>query len=179
MATNLEFIKSVVPTETASLSIDEIFTDKYDVYCIVLRGLQGINTTAARYKFRFIDNSGSVISASEYDYASLDMRAGTSFSERKGTNSADMDVYWVTDGEAGAEGNAILYVYNPNDSSSYTFIQGQSSSYSNETNGQGIKFIGVHKSTETIRGFNMVEFSNNASFALKAGVGAVTVYGVK
>ena len=173
---NLEFIKSVTANNSNSLSIDEVFTTDYDVYYISLQGFDQDSTTAARWYYRFLDSTGTVITASEYDYAGLDMRSGTAFAERRGTNATGMDLYFVTDNGTGYGGTGGVYVYNPADTGSYTFLTAQTSSYANDTNLLGTKAIGVHKVAEAIRGFNITEFSGGA-FNLQNG--KMSVYGVK
>jgi len=175
MAGSLEFIKSVTANNANSLSIDEVFTTDYDVYYISLQGFDQNNTTAARYVYRFLDSTGTIITASEYDYAGLDMRSGTAFAERKGTNATSMDLYFIMDNGTGYGGTGGVYVYNPADTGSYTFLTAQTSAYSNDTNLLGTKAIGVHKVAEAIRGFNITEFSGGA-FTIDNG--KMSVYGL-
>jgi hypothetical protein len=175
MATNLQFIKSVTANNSNSLSIDEVFTTDYDVYYISLHGFDQDSTTDARWYYRFLDSTGTVLTGA-YDYAGLDMRSGSPIAERRGTNAVGMDLYFVTDNGTGYGGTSGVYVYNPADTGSYTFLTAQSSSFASTTNLLGVKGIGVHKVTEAIRGFNISEFSGGA-FNLQNG--KMTVYGVK
>jgi hypothetical protein len=175
MATNLQFIKSVTANNSTSLSIDEVFTTDYDVYYISLQGFDDDNVVASRWYYRFLDSTGTVITASEYDYAGLDMRSGTAFAERRGTNAIGMDLYFVTDSGTGYAGTGGIYVFNPADTGSYTFLTAQTSSFSDETNLLGTKAVGVHKVAEAIRGFNISVFSGVHNLQN----GKMSVYGVK
>lgn len=173
MATNLQFINSFEVTDsTSAFSCDNVFSDKYDVYNIIASGITLVGTTQTNLDMRLIDNSGSVISASEYDFASLNMNANTSFSEGKYTSgSLWNNVFGKDDGVEGS--SASIYISNPYDSSSYTFMQSQASG-DNGTALVGFKSIGVHKVAETIRGFQLLETATRPF-----DEGKISVYGVK
>lgn len=173
MATNLEFIDSFeVTSSTSAFSCDNVFSDKYDVYNIVASGICLVGTTQTNLDMRLIDNSGSVISATEYDFASLVLNANTSFSEGKYINgSLWNNVFGKDDGVEGS--SASIYIFNPYDSSSYTFMQSQASG-DNGTALVGYKNIGVHKVAETIRGFQLLETATRPF-----DEGKISVYGVK
>ena len=64
-----------------------------------------------------------------------------------------------------------MYVYNPSNSSRYTYVTGTSSSTVG-TVYYGVKGTGVHKSTETLRGINF-----HTTTYWKSG--KVLIYGVK
>ena len=171
MATNLEFINSFEVTGTVqSLDCDNIFSDKYDVYYLTVALKESSAGNDQWIRMRLIDNSGSVITASEYAYAQLNLISNTSFNEsRSGGTTA---ILYGGIGYSDDTGNGgSLYVYNPNDSSSYTFLQAQSGSTVGGTL-YGGKGISVHKSAETIRGIN---FHTTAYW----GSGKISVYGVK
>jgi len=170
MATNLQFIKSVSATDINEFLITDIFSDAYDVYKIVINK---IDTTVQTYNWiRFLDSSGNSISDSEYDRAYLQMTSYQAFQEGKSTGlNAIKDVDSSGTNQSDGIGN-VMYIFNPYDSSSYTFLLGQSS-------GQlssgliGIKIIGVHKSAEQITGINYKRGSGNFDNV------TVSVYGVK
>ena len=70
----------------------------------------------------------------------------------------------------------VNYVYNPYDSSSFTFMQGQGAGGYDTSNNRfrGAKQIGVHKSAEQITGIHFL--SSNGSYNFDA---TISVYGVK
>ena len=126
---------------------------------------------AENIDIRLLDSSGSSISASEYDSANLVLRYGSSFTELRET-SATQFTYgagYVIDSNVGS-GGLIAYIYNPYDSSSYTFLQHQQA---NSTGHSGQKYIGVHKSAEQISGIQIRVDSGTIE-----RLGA-SVYGVK
>jgi hypothetical protein len=70
--------------------------------------------------------------------------------------------------------NLGFYVFNPYDSSSYTFTTSQMAG-NNSAGFYGHKGIGVHKSAETIRGLQLYESNVARTF----GGGQINIYGVK
>tara|TARA_R100001163_G_C5042874_1_gene180690 strand:+ start:383 stop:895 length:513 start_codon:yes stop_codon:yes gene_type:complete len=170
MATSLQFIKSASGTDVASLSITG-FTSQYNVYAIHIPKLiqNGNNDIRAR----FVDNSGSVISDSEYDFASMVMNSHSSFSEGQDTSATSIDSLGVNDqNETYGIGNTT-YIFNPADSSSYTFLLSQNAGMRDIGKLRSYKLIGVHKVEETITGFNIFgESGGNIS-------ATIVLYGVK
>jgi hypothetical protein len=174
MAGSLEFIKSANTTSNvSSLSVTDCFSDKYDVYKVILE-VNEVSSESA-LDTRLIDSGGSVISATEYDTATLSME-GTTFYQYKNVNSNKWQYTGFFEGSVG--GFFVAYIFNPNDSSSYTFITMQNATH--WINGStpeliGRKYIGVHKVAEQITGINIFE-SLGASTITNA---KINVFGVK
>ena len=166
MATNLEFIKSASGTSVSSLEITNCFSDKYDVYTVVGRG--DLSTTNSYILLRFLDSGGSEVTALNYDYANLVMESYTTFGESRATNVNNIQriAYSHNGNDFGFEIN----IYNPYDSSSYSFCQWQSGGRSS-LGLVGIKSIGVLKQTATMSGIKIY----NPTFTDIN----VSVYGVK
>jgi len=174
MATNLQFIKEVsISASTSSTSVDNVFSSDYDVYCIVCRGFSTVGTSGTFLGVRFIDNSGNVVTDAEYDWADLEMRSDASFSDDNDEGATFMRLQGGFDQEPETTG-AVIYVYNPSDSGSYTFITTQSGGITGGYN-RGGKGIGVHKTAETIRGFAIIETVASRPY----DSGNISVYGVK
>ena len=169
MATNLQFIKSASGTSVTSLEITNCFTDKYDVYAFAITKVDA--TSDGNMDLRFIDSGGSVISDAEYDYANLQLLSYSSFSEGRGTGSTNINDIMRRDTDTEKNGGGFHYIFNPNDSSSYTFYQGQSGGAVASSGLIGTKAIGVHKVAEQITGFQLY----GATFDTLE----VVVYGVK
>jgi len=174
MATNLQFIKEVsISASTSSTSVDNVFSSDYDVYCIVCRGFSTVGTSGTFLGVRFIDNSGNVVTDAEYDWADLELRSDAGFSDDNDEGATFMRLQGAFDQKPESTG-AVIYVYNPSDSGSYTFITTQSSG-STGGNGRGGKGIGVHKTAETVRGFAIIETVASRPY----DSGNISVYGVK
>ena len=79
MATELQFIKSASATSVTAIQITDCFSADYDVYKVVI---DSDNASNADLYTRVINDSGTVISTgSKYDFASLELNAGSSFGE--------------------------------------------------------------------------------------------------
>ena len=178
MATNLQFINSTsVSAGVTTVNVDNVFSDNYDVYyCQVLGLFHDTDVSNGVEGIRLIDSGGSVISASEYDYAVLVMKASASFTDTtRATGATFLNMNTFTDQLSDSGGaNLGFYVFNPYDSSSYTFTKSQMAG-KNSGDFYGHKAIGVHKSAETIRGFQLYESNGARTF----GGGTINVYGVK
>lgn len=173
MAGNLEFIKSETGTSVSSLDVNDCFSSDYDVYMISISKLNGLQASGNRLlQMRFIDTVPSVISGSEYDWADYNLRSYDAFTENKATSDTEIERILIY-GSGDVEGGATIYIYNPYDSSSYTFAQWQASGLIEATDrGYGMKGIGVHKQAEQITGVNF--FPNADTIDL-----TVSIYGVK
>jgi len=172
MATNLQFIKSASGTSVSSLSVTDCFNADYDVYFVEVS--KSLNTVETNLDIRFIDSGGSVIADSEYDYATLQLNSNTSFGERRSTGNTIISRLVIFGGdEQKTGGTGYAYVYNPYDSSSYTFTQGASQSIQGTTF-VGDKQIGVHKSAEQITGIALIPSNGGGTTTL-----TINVYGVR
>jgi len=174
MATNLQFIhEENIYDSTSSTSVDNVFTASYDVYMITCNNFSTVGTDGTFLGVRFIDNSGSVVTGAEYDWADLELRSDAGFSDDNDEGATFMRLQGAFDQKPESTG-AVIYVYNPSDSGSYTFITTQSSG-STGGNGRGGKGIGVHKTAETVRGFAIIETVGSRPY----DSGEIRVYGVK
>jgi hypothetical protein len=175
MATNLQFIKETTTTvdRQTVVSLTDCFTTQYDVYAIIVNA-QTYNATAQQLDVRLIDNGGNVISDSEYDYAFLQLRSNASFNEVSATGQTNWDRPFNTSDFPPETNQGIMYLFNPADSSSFTFATSQGASMNGSGSLRGAKFIGVHKSAEQITGISIFMGSDSI------GVGtSIKVYGVK
>ena len=172
MSGSLELISSqTISASTSSIDFDNVFSAKYDVYKIINSKLSTVAALNGSTDTRLLDSTGTVISASEYDYAQLVLRTDSAFGERKATGATSLSQFFGgTDNHPESMG-AVAYVFNPFDSSSYTFFTSQVS-YAVASVYRGFKNIGVHKSAESCRGFRIFTSQN-------VDEGVITVYGVK
>ena len=172
MATNLQFIKSVSSTASVtSVDITDCFNANYDVYMLSFADVDLAGAGDENINIRLLDSGGSPISQNEYDYADLILRYGSSFTEVRDTGQAEW-VYgggYVSAANVGS-GGLIAYIYNPYDSSSYTFLQHQQA---NTAGHSGQKYIGVHKSAEQITGIRIYVDSGTIERL------SASIYGVK
>ena len=168
MATNLEFIKSEsISTNTTAFDITNCFGVGYDVYYLAF---QNFNSTSGgnTIKIRFLDSSNNPITASEYDWAYLNLNSASSFVETKAVNQNIINFGTTTD--ANAFMNTSAYIFNPDDTNSYTFLTSQGA---NGHNLEGRKQISVLTQESVIKGIRVDSGSTNMS------EGTLSVYGVK
>jgi len=168
MATNLEFITNVKGLDNVtSVTVDNVFSDKYDVYFVThLTGQSSVGYVS----MSLLDSAGSEVTTTTYDKAHLSMPANQSFSERRTVNNNKWErVNYTYQNAIG--GTTSYYIFNPYNSSSYTFMTFQNGFESVGTL-YGLKGIGVETASATRRGFKI---SATANFS-----GAdISVYGVK
>jgi len=168
MATNLQFIKSATASGGVStLDISNCFSAKYDVYELFI---PKVDTASNFYpSFRFLKASdGTADTTANYDSAAL-LLGATGFGEIRYTNQTSIINSFGFASTNDANNFGRVTIYNPFDSSSYTFINGQSVFvYSNL---EGGKTIAVHKVAQSNSGIQLL-FSNMTE--VKA-----SIYGVK
>ena len=171
MATNLEFINSINSTTTVStVSFDNIFSSQYDNYYLTVTGFEP--AIQEELGFRLINSSGSALSGSNYDSASYTLQTSGSFSEVRDVNQDK----WKYGGHALASSNTgvgvSMFIYNPFDSSSYTFAVLQSTQGHNQYIGRRVTY--AYKVAESTRG---LVFTNNGNYNMD--ILKASIYGVK
>ena len=173
---NLEFINSTtVSSGVTTVDVDNVFSANYDVYFVQFVGIyQSTNVSNGIEGLRLIDNAGSVITASEYGYANLNMPSGSAFAENRFATRDFIFFGMYADQLSDGQANASMYIFNPYNSSSFTFLISQANG-KNSSDFYGAKTIGVHQVAETIRGFQLYESDGTRTF----GGGTINVYGVK
>jgi len=173
----LQFIhKETISGSTSTTNVTSCFTSDYDVYKIYSTGISTAGTDYVDLNMRLIDSGGSVISDNEYNYEKLNMLTWTSFTETSSENqSSFLRAFSESTDQAPESQGGEITVYNPNSSSSYTFITYANSQKYGGSYMTGLKGIGVHTVAETITGFQLLE--SNGSRPYSSGV--ILVYGVK
>jgi len=170
---NLRLInETTVSSGVATVNITDVFSSDYDIYKIV--STANILNADKDIYMRYINSSGSIVSASNYDTATLTMKGHSSYSETPSTkvNINYGGLFNLTSGNE--SGGAVEYVFNPTDTSSYTFGINQSiGMYSTGT--YGTKGIRVLKQTNSITGIHLYNGESTDNF----GGGTVKIYGLR
>ena len=171
MASNLQFITSSSGSNVSSHSIENCFSAKYDIYKVIIDTLEFASADGA---FRFINSSG-VVSSSNYDDAVHLQRSYGDFADNRNTSATSLGSIGFYDPASGVnqgKGNAtVIDIYNPFDSSSYTFATWQNAGVSSI--GTPVrKGIGLLKVAESHTGINFT--ASSTVIAVKANI-----YGVK
>jgi len=153
----LRLINETKATSVSSLTINNIFSADFDIYQLTIGN---DNTTNNVMKLRLVNSSGSAISSSSYDYANLELNASTTFGEDKNTNVTEFRGLYEA-----LEGNyAIVWLFNPYSSSSYSFMLQQSQSFYTTAYPRGGKGIGVLKTTASTTGINIFQTGSAFSY---------------
>ena len=160
---NLRLLNETTATSVSTMSVTDVFTTDFDIYKI---SLHSSSATEKEDHIQFINSSGSVISSSNYDYAQLFLRSYSSFSEVR--NTSDTKLRLITGSEDNFGGNAVIYVFNPTNTSSYTFILSQMSRGYDYANNNNFSFnsnknVGVLKQTNLIAGFHIYNSAGTSS----------------
>jgi len=171
---NLRLINQTeITSSVESINITTVFSADFDIYKITITDISTTGTDPTGLDLRFINSSGSVITASNYDDAFLAMKSEASFTEFKETNANSFDNFFGIPEQSPENANSIAYIFNPYLSSSYTF--GISQSSSKTINGfRGYKNIGVLKQTASMSGFQVL---STESRALNSGF--IRTYGLR
>ena len=160
---NLRLINETEITSAVNgISITDVFSSDFDIYKITFNDLTN-DTSNANVVLRFINSSGSIVTASNYDWAFIDMGGGISFGEYRGTNSSSLgntDAWVVGTAVDPNSSSAIMYVYNPFSSSSYSFANLQSSGVIATNQSRTRKAVGVLKQTASMTGYQIFPTSS-------------------
>ena len=173
---NLRLINETeVASGVTTVNITDLFSSDFDIYQIEFAGIyQSTNVSNGIEGLRFVNSAGSVISASEYSYANLNMPSGSAFAENRYTTRDFIFFNLYADQLSDGQANASMYVFNPNNSSSYTFLLSQANG-KNSSDFYSGKTIGVHKVTTEIKGIQLYESDGTRTF----GGGTIRTYGLR
>ena len=167
---NLELITTASVSSASAITVDNVFTSKYDTYVIQMNVWDTQDVVSSL--LRFIDSSGNEESGSSYQWANHVLRAGGSLLEERSTSSTRVQNFsYNTTSDVGM-GNTII-VYNPFSSTSFTYLTYETLAVVINSYGEGRKSIAVLKLQESMRGFKMFPDSGNVD------TGKLAVYGVK
>jgi len=150
---NLRLINETTASSVSTFQATDIFSTDYDIYKLEINNLD--LATAGYLRAKFINSSGSVIASSSYDWAFLDMVTYASpYTQQRNTGDTNMAVAYGGNTATADAGGFIIYVFNPMNSSSYTFTLSQSSTMA----ASGLvasKGIAVLKQTSAIAGIEL------------------------
>jgi len=172
---NLRLInETTVSSGVATVSIEDVFSSDYDIYKIVSTAHISHSDGKDIY-MRYLNSAGEIITASNYDTGTVMMRTADPFLERPSSRS-DIDYggyFNLTIGNNG--GGAVEYVFNPTNTSTYTFGINQSMGMYGSSGGYGTKTIRVLQQTTSITGIHLYNGESSDNF----GGGTVKIYGLR
>lgn len=171
---NLEFIKSFESsTDTSSKNITDMFVAPYEKFVVIIKEMQ--TSASGRYaEFRFIDNTDTVKTDANYDYAFRQHPSYTSFHDRYAVNQQQGRGLVIDPQTLAESGGVQCTVLNPLDSGKYTSILFQGA-YTNTGGGfESLKGVCTYTTLNVITGMSFFFSSSSNIDGLN-----VSVYGVK
>jgi len=154
-----------------TFSATDVFSTDFDIYKITINNLSHNSGTPAQISYRFINSAGSIVTSSQYDSATLQMKSNAAFTEIKNVNQTDSELMGYADLSPEASG-FVIYVFNPTNTSSYTFFISQNVSAVSAVV-YPHKSIGVLTELSSITGFQIIASSNTLNS------GNMKVYGLR
>ena len=164
----VQIATNTVSSAVASVTLTGIDSD--DVYMVAINNF--VPSTDSTDPVTRVTVSGTAQSTSNYDRAIQILKANTSFGDVTGTNRSAFDVLTGAGTGEGEQNNAILYLYNFNNSSEYSFI-----SVENCANNASNSFFGSQGGAV----YTVAEAHDGLSFSLSSGniaSGTFTLYKV-
>jgi len=150
---NLEFIKSASGTSVSSLSVTDCFSADYDVYQVNISKVDTTNTTWVSWSY--LDSGGSEITSAIYDEAVLEMLSYAAYVESANTGLNNHLRAMRGTANSTDLGGLTITIFNPYNSSSYTFSTVQSSGFVSGSGLFGAKGIYVLKQAATHTGIKV------------------------
>ena len=118
---NLRLIKETSVTDGVNaVTVTDLFSTDFDIYKITLSDFS--SNADFGLDMRFVNASGSEISASDYDRAKYYMPTSIAFGEVRATNANYIDRFidMVGRSTTGQSSNGVFFVFNPFSTSAYT-----------------------------------------------------------
>ena len=165
----LQVATNTVSSAVASVTLTGIDSD--DVYMVAFNNVKG-SSEPTNFSYRMTE-SGTANSTSNYDYAFKDMFAASGFSNRYGTNQNRVLMNQGSGSGDTETQQGILYIYNANNSSEYTFTTFETT-FTNAYGGalQGEQGGGVFTVASAVDGIYFQQDSGNIA------TGTLTLYKV-
>ena len=162
--------EEIVSSAVASVTLTGI-DSTYDVYMVKINNVVP-TTDNTDMRFRVTESSTPNTTAN-YDRASKLIRANTSFSNQSATNETSWDFGASIGTATGEATNGIMYIYNANNSSEYTFMTKEIVELNQTPELIAQQGGGVFTSTSTVDGLSYFFSTGNIAS------GTFTLYGLK
>jgi hypothetical protein len=163
--------EEIVTSAVASVTLTGI-DSTYDVYMLKMDNVAPVNDNVHLNMRSTV--GGSADTSAEYDWAGKVLRANTTFGNQYGTNQTSMRISDETIGTGTQEIlNGIMYIFNANNSSEYTFYTNENSVRTASGNLSGTQGGFVHTEAQATDGVNLFMGSGNIAS------GTFVLYGLK
>ena len=149
--------EEIVTSAVASVTLTGI-DSTYDVYMVKFNNVTP-DTDSVNLSLRFTV-SGTADSSSNYDRAFKNLSANSSFLNTSGTNTNFLDMGLLGTG-SNEQSNGILYLFNFNNASEYSFCTLEQSFTNNDSNLRGFQGGAVLTVAQSTDGINFFMSSGN------------------
>jgi len=166
----IKISETIVTSAVASVTLTGV-DSTYDVYMVRVNNLQ-CDTDTEDVKCR-VTESDTPNTTANYDRASKLLRTSTTFANQSATNETSWDMGTNIGTATGESSNFVMYVFNANNSSEYTFITKEVVELNSTPELVGQQGGGVFTSTSTVNGLQYFMDSGNIDN------GVFTLYGLK
>ena len=146
--------RAVLSSAASSLAITGIDSD--DVYMVTIKDLQPDSTNQVYPYMRFLE-SGTANTSANYDMAYKTLKAAVGFADYSLANNTGAVLLSEQIGTATQEKfNGIMYIYNANNSSEYTFYTLESTALDHNSNHLGSQGGSVLTVTSAVNGIDVI-----------------------
>jgi hypothetical protein len=150
---------NTVTSAVSSITFPNIDTD--DVYMLTGANIE-CSTTDGYIQLRFTE-SGTPNTSANYDGAFKLIRAYNTFLDRTNVNSTHIELTRLAQGSGANTSNFIVYIYNANNSSEFTFINNEAVALTTSASTEGSAGGSVFTSASEVDGVNL--FFNTGNIA--------------
>jgi hypothetical protein len=165
--------EKIISSPVASVELGGANWDSsYDVYKVVVNNVV-TGTDTKSLLFRHLDTSNNPITTSNYDVAFSVLRTDTTFEDAYGSGSLAYIVDNYIGTGTGEVANAVLYLFNSNNATEFTYHTVESVYRDNGGTLRGVHGGGVLDSAVATKGISMYMTSGNINS------GSFTIYGLK
>jgi len=163
---SLELIQTeTISGATSSINFTNIKGTNYDVHFLTILGYETNGGGSELVSIRFSNDGGSTYESSNYQNAQQVCATGGTFSEIKGTSDSAIGLSYTNNTE---QSNNYVYLYNLNNSSSYSFA-----TFQGMKEGADIAFGGgVYAVAETINALQVLT-------SVACDKATIKLYGIK
>ena len=173
----LELIQTLSANNSSQiLDFDGVFTwSDYNVYFITWSDYTPTNDENMPY-FRLKNSSGEITSG--YHYAVQEGNAGGTFGESNSTSATYLRIMGGGGSGTGESASGYIYVYNPDDSSRYTFTTNHTSYVDQNANPSMLFGSGVRPTADSVTGFMFRNISSGGTLG-NINTLDVSLYGIR
>lgn len=161
---NLRLLSEHSATNVQSIFIDNTFNSDFNIYKIVISDMNQSASGGSHNNISFITAGGSEVTDAIYDYAHMQLKSYSGFGNDKYQNQRYIRIMSQFTGASSVGANAVFYIFNPFDSTKYTFALGQSSGFYESAGLLGTKGIGVLKETSSIAGLRFFTETTSTTY---------------